>query len=415
MSRRAAGLLVLVLFFGLLGGRGHASQCVPAADFDGGLRYDQAAGRWSPESQAYLDALQGGEGEFRVGTKRTPGFAMRPEDGGDWEGIGFDLWQRVWPGIQAEGQGAGVCNVVEFTDIPSLVKALEDGHVDAAVAAMTITGEREARIDFSSPFFFTGLGIAVMPSDGPQWMGVFHNIFNSSFLKIIATLVLISVVVTTIFWLLERNTGNHHFNDLPNTFLWAISVLTNRQASPGDFNRYLSRLLSVALTMVLVTIFASYTAWITATLTTQSLGAIQDEKDLRKVHSGAEDGTVAAAYLQEERCSFDPLRCEPDKTSLRVGLERLQAGAIGALVHDAPILQYEIRQFAVENGERGIPTLLPTIFKPQYYALGLPEGSPHLETINAGLLKTLEDEEVWGEIIKEHLGEYSLYTGKSEQ
>ena len=41
-----------------------------------------------------------------------------------------------------------------------MLDAVERGEVDAAVAALTITSEREQRMDFTHPFLSTGLGIA---------------------------------------------------------------------------------------------------------------------------------------------------------------------------------------------------------------------------------------------------------------
>jgi ABC-type amino acid transport substrate-binding protein len=45
--------------------------------------------------------------------------------------------------------------------LEEMLEATASGEVDAAAAALTITTEREQMVDFSHPFFTSGLGIAV--------------------------------------------------------------------------------------------------------------------------------------------------------------------------------------------------------------------------------------------------------------
>lgn len=74
--------------------------------------------------------------------------------GGGFEGFDIDLFNAV-------GAAAGL--EIEFQSLPfdGIIPALQSNTVDAAISAMTITGERAATVDFSRPYFKAGLAIAV--------------------------------------------------------------------------------------------------------------------------------------------------------------------------------------------------------------------------------------------------------------
>jgi polar amino acid transport system substrate-binding protein len=88
-------------------------------------------------------------GELRVGTTADfPPLAMRDRDG-ELIGLEVDLVRAL----------ADTMNVkVRFVEIPfaELIPALERGDVDLAVAGMTITPERNARVAFAGPYFVSG-------------------------------------------------------------------------------------------------------------------------------------------------------------------------------------------------------------------------------------------------------------------
>jgi len=88
-----------------------------------------------------------------VGVKEAPPFVMRSTDG--WDGLSIDLWRRIAEDLHA---------TYEFHeyDLPGLLTAVEKGEIDVAVAALTITPERERVFDFSHGYHLAGLGIAVV-------------------------------------------------------------------------------------------------------------------------------------------------------------------------------------------------------------------------------------------------------------
>ena len=102
------------------------------------------------------DALRGEP--LTVATRQVPPFAMR-DAAGNWRGIAIDLWSGV-------AEQLGVDYRYTEMGLTQMLEAVADGRVDAAVAALTITSEREKRVDFSHPYHTSGLGIAVQQNPG---------------------------------------------------------------------------------------------------------------------------------------------------------------------------------------------------------------------------------------------------------
>ncbi len=88
-------------------------------------------------------------GELRVGTTADfPPLAMRDRDG-QLIGLEVDLMRALATTMNAK---------VRFVEIPfsDLLPALERGEIDLAVAGMTITPERNARVAFAGPYLISG-------------------------------------------------------------------------------------------------------------------------------------------------------------------------------------------------------------------------------------------------------------------
>jgi len=89
-----------------------------------------------------------------VGTKESPPFSMKDPDG-SWTGISIGLWQQI---------AAELDLTYEFRelDLKQLLDGVKNRSLDAAVAALTITPEREKIFDFTHTYYTTGLGIALL-------------------------------------------------------------------------------------------------------------------------------------------------------------------------------------------------------------------------------------------------------------
>ena len=89
-----------------------------------------------------------------VAVREAPPFAAR-DAAGHWRGLSVELWEDV-------AQRLGVDFEWRELDLQETLDALEAGDIDVAVAALTITSEREQVFDFSHPYLITGLAIAYL-------------------------------------------------------------------------------------------------------------------------------------------------------------------------------------------------------------------------------------------------------------
>jgi polar amino acid transport system substrate-binding protein len=123
--------------------------------------------------------------ELVIGTKVAAPFAIKEEDG-TWHGISIELWRRIADQMHLRYR-------FEETSLNGLIAGVADGSLDAAVAALTVTGPRHQLVDFTQPFYSTGLGIAVIRDASMNWWPIIINVFSVPFLLAVATLYAVSV------------------------------------------------------------------------------------------------------------------------------------------------------------------------------------------------------------------------------
>ncbi len=329
-------------------------------------------------------------GSFTVGTKEAPPFSMKTEDGG-WEGISIDLWKTIALRLNLE------CDFREMT-LQELFDGISDQSIDAAVAALTITPERERNVDFTHPFHTTGLGIAVSAKGENPWLAVVKKVFSLAFLRIVGALAALLLIVGFLIWLFERKHGLRHFSGGPlkgigSGFWWSAVTMTTvgygdkAPATPGG------RLLAIVWMFAAIVMISGFTAAIASVLTvTQLASPVHGPEDLPGVAVGTVDGSTSAGYLRKNRIGFSGYGTVDE------GLAALAAGGIVAFVYDAPLLRYRVnRQYLASL------KVLRRTFLRQDYGIVLPEGSPMRESVNRILLEEIGGES-WRETLYRYLG-----------
>lgn len=81
-------------------------------------------------------------------------FEFQDEKSKEYVGFDMDL-------IKAIGKQIGYEVKVQGTGFDGLIPALEAGQLDAVISAMTITAERGKKVNFSKPYYTSGLSIVV--------------------------------------------------------------------------------------------------------------------------------------------------------------------------------------------------------------------------------------------------------------
>ena len=108
--------------------------------------------------------------ELIIATKEAPPFVIKGGDG-TLHGISIDLWRRIADRLQLRYQFS------EQATVQALLAGTAEGSFDAAIAALTVTAARDRIVDFTQPFYATGLGIAVPLSESRMDIGIPSALF----------------------------------------------------------------------------------------------------------------------------------------------------------------------------------------------------------------------------------------------
>ena len=311
-----------------------------------------------------------------VATKDTPPFVMFSDPAA----------RPVGPTVMmVESIGTILGRPIEWRSMTlnQMLEGVAKGQVDMAAGAISVTAERERIIDFSHPYFFTGLGIAVLnhPSGGWTMIGA---IMSREFLEAIGSLVLLLAIIGCLIWLFERKANQEQFGGSPlygigNGVWW--SAVTMSTVGYGDKSPRSAggRVLGIIWMFASVILISSFTATITSGLTVRQLeGNITGPGDLPRVRVATVPNTTAASYADEHRIAYVSYR------DLPTAIEGLARGEADALVYDAPLLKYLSAQRPTHDIK-----VLDTIFQRQSYAIALPPASSLRKPVNEALLSTL--------------------------
>jgi polar amino acid transport system substrate-binding protein len=342
-------------------------------------------------SIAPVAAQVSGDRELIVATKEAAPFAMKADDG-SWTGISIDLWRRISDQLQLRYR------FVEDPTVPGLLEGTAQRKYDVAVAALTITAERERMVDFSQPFYLSGLGVAVPSAPPSAWRLIAHTVGSFGFVQAILALVGLAAGVGILVWMFERrhneDFGGGAVKGLGTSIWWSAETTT--QASTG----YLAprtlpgRMLAILWMAASVIAIAVFTASVTSTLTTHKLqGLVSGVNDLAAVRVGVVGGSATTAFLDERRIRYQTFATPQE------GLNALKAGTLDAFVYDRPLLSWIVRQQFASSAE-----MLEISFDAQMYGIALPLGSSLRKPVDVAMLETTQGA-WWRQTLFRYLGE----------
>ncbi|HEX5509177.1 MAG TPA: transporter substrate-binding domain-containing protein [Pseudolabrys sp.] len=326
--------------------------------------------------------------ELVVATKETPPFAMKRADG-SWHGISIDLWRHIADRLHLRYR------LVEQPTVQSLIDGTAKNSFDVAIAALTVTAARERAVEFTQPFYTTGLGIAVPASEG-RWMQIFRTLSSFGFFQAVLALLGIAICVGFVIWLLERRKTDHFAGGIKgfgSGVWWSAVAMTQAGAAQNAPATVAGRIVATSWMIASVIAIAVFTAGITSALTKRELqGNVQGVNDLRSIRVGAVTGSATVGYLDHQRISHRGF------ANPRDGLKALQAGTIDAFVYDKPLLTWIVLQDFSSTLR-----VLDVSFDDQNYAIALPKSSALREKLDIALLEEIESD-WWQQTLFQYLG-----------
>jgi ABC-type amino acid transport substrate-binding protein len=311
--------------------------------------------------------------ELVVGTKEAPPFAMKAADG-SWSGISIDLWRRVADQLHLRYR------FEEEPTVQGLIDGVAGGKFDIAVAALTVTAARARILDFTQPFYATGLGIAVPAGGEPSWLPVLRTLESFGFAQAVLALIGLALAVGLLIWLFERrhnaDFGGGATKGLSTGVWWSAVAMTQRHTGDLGPRTLPGRIIAIVWMIASIVAIAVFTASVTSVLTIKHLqGAVHGVSDLTGARVGVVAGTSTEDALSRLRVKYKTFATPQD------GLTALRAHALDAFVYDKPLLAWIIQQNFGSSIE-----LIDSTFDPQEYAFAVPSNSPLERTINVAIL-----------------------------
>ena len=351
-----------------------ASSLIAAAPVSAAVGQDPTTGESAPSAPAGT--------EITVLTKNIEPFIFG--ESGDPTGFSADLWNEI------ARRNDWRTEWVWTDSVEDQIQQVLDREVDASIAAISMTPERELEVDFSHRMYSAGLQIMTRPERASVWEAFRATVFTPDLFRAFAAVAGIIFVVGNIVWLSMRKR-----EDFPEGYIrglgqgmWLIgsSLFVASRIAVVFFNgreptKVLGRVLVILWMAVAVVLVSYVNGTITATLTIDEIrSTVLEPSELSGVAVTTVEDTQAAGWLQSEGIDFEPV------ADVDAAIERLEAGDSDAFVFDSPVLKYERSQRQGVGLEVG-----GELFDPVPYGIALQPGSPLREQINTAMLEMLTD------------------------
>lgn len=329
--------------------------------------------------------------KLRVAVYDSPPFGMLEND--KYAGLMVNLWKD----IAAE---LGCQSDFTLTNMDDLLNGLQEGHYDIGLGAISITPNRETRVDFTQAVNPSGTGIATAADSSQNAFKNYWQPIIISLLKLIGSLLFVLLLSGTIVWLVERQFDlnkktDRSIKDLSDGLWWSAVTMTTVGYGDKVPNSQAGKVLGIIWIFTSIILLSLFTANASAILTANKLKShIQSEEQLRRVNVGAVTGSSGAEYLLRAEIQFDSF---PD---IETAIEGLLDSKIDCIVSNVPVLKYHNNRKAYA-GKLAISSKL--LLK-NNMGIALADDSPLREAIDQILLTKIAEPKWQGELYK-YLGE----------
>ncbi len=317
-----------------------------------------------------------------VATREVTPFVMM--DGQVKSGFTIDLLDEI-----AKHTGWTYTYITE-SNVQALLQTVADGRAEIGASAVSITGERTKRFDFSQPILNAGLQIMAPVGNtqhaSPGLVDFLKLLFSQTMLVWLWAALVLTILPAHIIWLMERGdaesmVSKSYFPGIFQAFGWGLGMLS---AAPFDPPRqWPIRMVTVLWTFVSIIFVAYYTAILTTNLTVARITSqINSPADLVGKKVCTVGGTTSAAELSKLGVQFTGAQKIDDCFT------EFEKKKFEALVYDAPVLQY----YVAHRGA-GIADIAGPVFKDEDYGVVFPIGSDLRRQFDDALLAVQEDGE----------------------
>ena len=314
---------------------------------------------------------------IRVGIVVAPPFVTRTPRG--YGGMAIDLWQDI-----ADKLGLSY----QYEPLPTfhaLLSAVSEGKVDLAVMDITITKDRLEKMDFTQPWFDTGLRVMIDQNRRVGFWAIVEQLWVTGhiavYLWIVALILVATVILTTIDRRFDEEFPREWQKGLADSFYHVMSIATSGKSPThkqmfGVFGRIMAGVWMVCGVGLIAYVTSSVTSVMTAaTIANQ----INSTADLPGKTVGVVDGSVGESY------GLDAALSTQVYPTLNLAVRGMLKRQVAAVIDDAPVLEF------YDNSHPELPiTEVGAVFRPSKYGFAAPLGSALVRPIS---VEIVEDEE----------------------
>jgi ABC-type amino acid transport substrate-binding protein len=263
---------------------------------------------------------------------------------------------------------------------------VSEGQAQVGVTDLFITSSRLKKIDFSQPYFESGLQVMVNSNRGAGLAELFRGLYEWGHMRIFAIAFGAMIVATLVLAIFDRRLDPEFPRDwlsgLAESFYHVMSTSaagssSHKRLIPGPIGHLLAGIFLASGVIAIAYITSSMTSVMTID---KIRGHIVSFQDLAGKKVGSIAGSTGEAYCESaglDTQTFD---------ALQGAVQALTERRIDAIVYDSPILRYYNKQHPeLQLNEVG------SVFEPRQYGFALPLNSPIRRAIDEELLKLSED------------------------
>lgn len=309
------------------------------------------------------------------------------EDKGQYSGFSIDLWNSI-----AKNLNINTIETKAYPNVNALIDGVASNQSNVGIAGVSITAERENKIDFSYPMFRSGLSILTTNSTKSSvvpeiFTKIASAVWNYDFAVLALSMVLISLIPATIIYFVERRFKDG-FLDTRNVLLgiflsycWCFTgIFGQEDRHPATKT---GKVFGLVWMVFGVLFLAFFTAQVTANLTTDKLnGSIHGIEDIKGKKVATLKGTTSSQYLKDNSIDFI------EYANLDQAVASIDNKDTVAVVYDKPALQYY-----AANNKNNKYTVISGSVTTEDYGIVLPTSSLLRKPINEQLLKMYQSGE----------------------
>ena len=309
---------------------------------------------------------------IRIAVKEFPPFVFK-----DLRGFSIDMARHICSrnGLKPE--------FVYYDTVKDVLAAVQDGDCDINFSGTTITADREKYVDFSHPFFDSGLIVAARTNPDNRLLELTLTILKVIGLSLVVFLIGLSVVAHLI-WFLEKSDDDpksfptNYRRGIMDAYWWAVVTMTTVGYGDKCPKRIIGRVIASIWMIIGIIWFAAFTATLTSSLTVSRIehGDIKGLQDLGGRTVVVIKGTTSENFMHYHDVTLMLAETFDDLIS------SLKSGNADAAVYDAPALMY------IAKKDPAIK-VVGEMFDAQRYGIAFAQGDPNplKELFNIAILE----------------------------